>query len=284
MTPGFYTAAELSAERYHSGPGVSNSGLKLIGDKTPLHFWARHVDPQRRQLKGSAPMFIGTALHAAALEPDVFARTYVEAPFSARNAAGYKAWAKKQADDGLQILMPDEALNVTGMRRALWSDPEVAALFRDAFEFEYSAYSHDPETGVLVRIRMDLLTSSGWIVDLKKTQDASPEAVSKTIANFGYHHQDAFYTDALTWACGEPPRGFLFVFVEELPPHAVKVVRLVEEDRERGRRLYRRNLNTYARCVETGQWPGYGGSQWIELPQWARRSIDSLTLAPENDL
>jgi len=281
VTPGFYTADVLSSEDYHSGPGVSNSGLKLIGDKTPLHFWARYLDPKRRQVKGSAPMFVGTALHAAALEPSVFARTYVEAPFSARNAAGYKAWAKEQAEAGSLILMPDEAANVAGMRRALWSDPEVAALFQDVFEFEYSAYATDPVTGALVRIRMDMLTNGGWVVDLKKTQDASPAALAKTIANYGYFHQDAFYTDVLEWACGEPPAGFLFVFVEELPPHAVKVVRIVEEDRDRGRRLYRRNLNTYARCLESGQWPGYGGAQYIELPYWARRSIDNLTLTPE---
>jgi len=283
MQPGFYTAAELSGERYHSGPGVSNSGLKLLGDKTPLHYWSRYIDPNRRPSSGSQPMFIGTALHAAVLEPDAFARTYVECPFSDKRSAGYKAWAKEQADEGLLVLMPDEALNVTGMRRSLWNDQTVRGLLSDVYEFEYSAYAIDPETGVLVRIRMDALTQSGWIVDLKKTQDASPAAVARSVAKFGYHHQDAFYTDVLGWACGEPPAGFVFVFVEELPPHAVGVYVLIPEDRDRGRRLYRRNLNLYARCLERGEWPGYGGqAQYLELPYWSRREIDSLTLTPEN--
>lgn len=282
MHPGFYRAADLPAEQYHSGPGVSNSGLKLIGDKTPLHFWSRYVDPNRRPEKGKQPMFIGTAIHAAVLEPDVFARTYVEAPFIDRRAAGYKAWAKEQADEGLLVLMPEEALNVTGMRRALWSHPLASRILADAFDYEYSVYAHDPVTGVLVRSRMDIFTNSGWIADVKKTQDASPEAVAKTMANFGYFHQDAFYGDVLEWACGHPPAGFAFIFVEELPPHAVAVYVLHPDDRDRGRRLYRRNLNLYARCLERDEWPGYDTeAQYIELPAWSRRAIDNLTLSPE---
>ncbi len=281
MLPGFYSAADLSAERYHSGPGVSNSGLKLIGDKTPLHFWSRYLDPKRQQQPGSQPMFIGTALHAAVLEPDVFKAQYVIAPYEARNAAGYKAWKR---DQHRLILMPTEATNVEGMRRALRAHPVAAGILADAYDYEYSCYAIDPVTGVLVRSRMDIFTHSGWIADVKKTQDASPAAVAKTIANFGYFHQDAFYGDVLQWACGDEPAGFAFIFVEELPPHAVGVYVIRPEDRDRGRRLYRRNLNLYARCLERNEWPGYGDvAQYVDLPYWARNAVDNLTLSPEND-
>ena len=94
MTPGFYTADQLSNAEYHSGPGVSNSGLKLIGDKTPFHFWGRYLAPNREQSKSTPPQMIGTATHAAALEPERFEDAYVVAPFKARNAAGYKAWVR----------------------------------------------------------------------------------------------------------------------------------------------------------------------------------------------
>ena len=279
MDPGFYTAVELPADRYHSGPGVSNSGLKLIGDKTPLHFWARYLDPKRQPEPSSQPMFIGTAIHAAVLEPDVYRQTYIEAPFEKRNSAGYKAWAKEQ--DRL-ILMPDEAANVAGMRNAVFHHPTAARLLADAIEYEFSCYERDPVTGVLCRIRMDIFTKAGWIVDVKKTQDASKAAVARTIGKFGYHHQDAFYGDVLHWASGMPPAGFAFIFVEELPPHAVGVYVLEPEDRDRGRRMYRRNLNTYARCLERNEWPGYGDdAQFVGLTGWARREIDNLTLTPE---
>lgn len=275
MTPGFYTAAELSNAAYHSGPGISNSGLKLIGERTPAHFYAQYLAPNREPRASSRPQFIGTALHAASLEPDRFEAEYVIAEgFADRKAAGFKAWSRAQRR---LILMESEMANVLGMRAALHAHPTAGALLADAFEFEYSAYAKDPETGVLVRMRMDLMTESGWIVDLKKCQDASRSAVRKAIESYRYYQQDAFYTDCLQWACGEPPAGFAFVFIEEQPPHAVRVVVLASEDRQRGRELYRRSLRIYARCMERDEWPAYGGeAEVIELSRYERSRVDSF--------
>lgn len=275
MQPGFYTSDQLPAADYHSGDGVSNSGLKLIGERTPAHFWHQYLNPDRREeIRSSAPMFIGTAMHAAALEPSVFRETYVLAPFEARNSAGYKAWANQQSK---LILMPGDYQNVLGMRRSIFMHPMAGSLLTGPGHFEYSAYAIDRETGVLLKIRMDRLTDSGWIVDLKKTQDASDEGCAKAIERYGYFHQCAFYKDVLTTAAGDCPRGFAFIFVEEAPPHAVNVVMLVPEDEERGRRLYRRNLSIYARCLRDDQWPAYGnGYSIIGMSSWARRRIDTL--------
>lgn len=273
MKVGFYTADQLSNADYHSGPGVSNSGLKLIGDKTPFHFWGRYISPDRPPSKSTAPQMIGTAIHAASLEPDRFEQEYVVAPFRDRRAAGYKAWADSQTRN---ILMAEEMTNVLGMRRSMHAHPIAGALLRAAGQFEYSAYAEDPETGVLVRVRFDLLLDSGWCVDVKKCQDASPLGASKAIGNYGYYHQDAFYQDVLTWASGEQPRGFAFIFVEEEYPHAVAVYQLSSDDRHRGRRLYRRNLNLYAQCLERNTWPAYSDQALeIELQSWDRRRIDN---------
>lgn len=269
----FFTAEELPNDAYHGGPGISNSGLKLIGSKTPFHFYGQYLDPNKPARKGSRAMLIGTALHAAVLEPHKFEEEFVVADFRDRGAAGYKAWAKKQ---DRHIIMAHEMVNVTNMRRALYNDPAVAAILRDALQFEYSVYAEDFETEELVRIRCDLVTNGGWIVDLKKCQDASDEGIRKSMFNFGYYHQDAFYTDVWTMAHqGEAPAGFAFVFVEEQYPHAVSLVVLDDEDRERGRREYRRNLDLYAHCKAHNSWPGYGvGARDISLAFWQRRRID----------
>lgn len=271
MKPGFYTADQLSNKQYHLGPGISCSGLKLILDKTPYHYWAQYLSQQAQQSVPSHPKMIGTALHAAALEPDRFEAEYVVAPFGARNAAGYKAWEKEQ--DRLILLEKDMA-NVLGMRAALSTHPVARALLEDAFEFEYSAYAIDPETGMLCRARNDLLTHSGWIVDLKKCQDASPAGAAKSIANYGYYIQHPFYTDVMAWA-GAEPAGFAFIFVEEQYPYAVGVYTVDPQDVMRGRLRYRTALRTYAQCHQSGDWPGYSDiAQVVELPAWARKKID----------
>lgn len=274
METGFYTSDELSNEQYHSGAGVSNSGLKMIGSKTPYHFWANYIDPDRVRSSSTPAQMIGTAIHAAALEPDKFDDEYIVAPFKARNAAGYKAWAAEQKKN---IIMPADMDSVIGMRKSLHGHKTAGALLRSSGQFELSAYANDPETGVLCRARYDLLLDNGWGVDLKKCQDASPSGAAKAVGNYGYYHQDAFYRMVHQWLTGEPLRGFAFIFVEEQPPHAVAVYTLAAEDVARGYRECRRNLNLYAECRRNDSWPGYGTSaRELQLNQWDRKRLDNL--------
>src|SRR5690554_8185442 len=62
---------EMSNEEYHDLPdSISKSGLDLIV-RSPAHYrFAEHREPTRA-------MVIGTAIHAAILEPDVFATEYL---------------------------------------------------------------------------------------------------------------------------------------------------------------------------------------------------------------
>src|SRR5699024_12047511 len=55
---------------------------------------------------------------------------------------------------------------------------------------ELSLFVRDPETGVLIRVRYDLLSVSGIAVDIKKCQDARPEEFSKAIFNYAYRSEE----------------------------------------------------------------------------------------------
>lgn len=277
MEPGVYAASELPNEAYHRGPGVSNSGLKLIGDKSPFHYWAQYLNPDRpTDLEGPAGAFLGTAIHAATLEPHVFAQQYIVNPYDDRRGNRYK---DLQADNpGKAILSKDEFRSVQGMHRALYSHPKARALLLDAAAFEESMYVTDPHTGMLLRIRPDLRTNSNILVDLKKTQDSSHDAFRRSVERYGYDHQDAFYTDVFAMAnYGELPRAFLFIAAEEKYPHAVNVFCLEERDRENGRIQWRKNLDIYAHCMATGKWPSYSEQvEALELSRWHRQRFESF--------
>jgi len=254
---------------------VSQSGLKKI-NQSPAHFKA-YADGliDSKQTKG---MFIGTALHAAALEPEVFEQQYIIAPesFKTRAAAGLKRW-KEEQDPALIVLMHHEAEKVFKMRESLHSHPWVGPRLRGA-TCEYSCFAEDPETGIVCRIRCDMITSNGMILDLKKTQDCRDEALAKSIGNYGYHVQNAFYMDVPAWLGeGYTPEGFAFIFIEEEAPHAIAVRFLDPDDVERGRTEYRRLLNIYAKCLENDSWPGYSDSpSVISLPGYLRNKIDLM--------
>lgn len=272
MQPGIYTSDQLSNSAYHAAPGISNSGLKLIADKSPKHYWAKYLSPHRKPHDATRAQFVGTALHAATLEPDAFGRQYVVNPYDDRRGNRYKDLVRDNS--GKAIITQGEYDAIRGMHDALYSHPIAGALLRQVAYTELSIFAVDPSTGMLCKCRPDLLTTGGIIFDLKKTQDASPEGFARACFNYGYFQQDAFYSDIYELAVGRPPAAFLFVAVEEEYPHAVGVYRLADEDRQRGRVQYRRALKLYAQCVREDRWPSYSDKvENLNLPDWARHRL-----------
>lgn len=171
------------------------------------------------------------------------------------------------------VLTPDQWEQLHNMRAAVFAHPVASKLMQMEGKAEQSVYWTDKETGELCRCRPDWWPGN-LCVDLKTTDDASPLGFAKSIANYGYDTQDAFYTDGLE-AVGKPVRALLFLAVEktahvvEGQSFGVAVYQLDEASRALGRAKYRADLNLFAQCVKSGKWPNYGDAiQPISLPQW----------------
>ena len=73
---------------YRNHPAISRSQLSDL-NRSPLHYWARHVDPDRIIAEKYSPALkFGTAVHMAVLEPALFMQTYAEGPMAARSTRG----------------------------------------------------------------------------------------------------------------------------------------------------------------------------------------------------
>lgn len=168
------------------------------------------------------------------------------------------------------VLSEEQWTQLHAMRDAVMAHPAAGALLKGCpGKAEQSVYWIDPETGVLCRCRPDWWRDDDLLVDLKTTEDASPEGFAKSIANWRYDVQDAYYQDGVKLATGRTPRGFVFIAVEKKPPYAVAVYRLDDESRDLGRAQYRADLNRYAECMTSGNWPGYSGRiEPISVPAW----------------
>lgn len=201
-------------------------------------------------------------------------------------------------------------LRENGVEVTLWSDvleewqrnnSERKVLSPEAFEQIFAmrdaVMNHQAAFAILHHVK-DI------IGDLKTTEDASPEGFAKSIANWRYDVQHAYYMDGTRLAleqgkCTPPhegkaelsvywtdpvtgvlcrcrpdfwrgyPKHFAFIAVEKKPPYAVGVYVLDSEGVEIGRAQYQHDLRVYAECVRTGVWPGYGDKiQTISLPGW----------------
>jgi exodeoxyribonuclease VIII len=173
------------------------------------------------------------------------------------------------------VLEPEQWDQLMNMRDAVHAHPIALALLTGKPGVaERSVYWVDEATGELCRCRPDFWREDDIVVDLKTTEDASAEGFSKSIANWSYDTQDAFYRDGCA-AVGRPLRAFVFLAVEksarvvEGQPLGVAVYQLDEAGRELGRAKYRQDLATYAECKRTNKWPCYSDKlETISLPAW----------------
>lgn len=247
-------------DAYHAYAGISKSGLDLIA-RSPAHYAYRSPSEPTRA------MVIGSATHAAILEPEVFAKQYMLLrDVTDRRTSAYKQAVEQFGADN--VLTGTEADSVTGMQAALQLNP--AAKFRlDAFGWcEVACFATDPVTGVLVKCKFDKLTLDYLGVDLKTTQDLRD--FGKSVANYRYHVQAAFYSDVFEWATAEQLKGFEFLAVEKDAPNASRIFVLDTPSLDYGRKLYREALNTYAECLRNDEWPMPAGDvEYITLPYWA---------------
>lgn len=184
-------------------------------------------------------------------------------------------WAAE--NEGYTVLSVDTYEQLLGMRDAIMAHPMAGKLLSGEGVAEASVYWTDPSTGELCRCRPDFWRKDGVVVDLKSTEDASPDGFAKSLVNYRYHVQAPWYLGgmAAAHAAGHfpegfaAPRAFVFIAVEKRAPYAVACYALDAESLEIGTRLMRADLDTLAECRRTDIWPGYGDTlQQLGVPQW----------------
>lgn len=145
---------------YHAHDSASKSALDLVA-RSPAHY--KYAPPRET----TRQMEIGTAIHTALLEPDKFASEYVLLrDVTDRRSSEYKAAIKEHPSE--RVLTGSEADKVAGMQESVYANPDASSLLSQPGYRELSVFAADPETGVMVRARFDILTHDGQAVDLKK--------------------------------------------------------------------------------------------------------------------
>ena len=263
---------------YHRHPAVSKSHLDQVA-RSPLHYWAAYVDPERKEREATPAMVIGSALHTHVLELDTWDQRYITAPdgLDRRTKAGKELWAAFEAEaSSRQVVSRSDAELVIGMGRAVWSHPAAAFLLNRPGQAEQTYLWIDEATGMECKCRPDWMTNDGQlIVDLKTTEDASPAGFRKSIGNFRYHVQAAWYLDGIERATGRRPEQFIFICVEKKPPHAVAVYAASVEMVATGAITAEADLARLAMCRESNEWPGYSNQiEVIDLPPWMQPRPD----------
>lgn len=230
--------------------------------KSPAHYWATFLDPNRVKPEPTPAMLLGTAVHTAILEPHLWDQQYAVAPQIRR---GTKAWAEfEQQADGKTLLKQEDADLVRRMADAVHKHPASSFLLTLPGKVEQTIRWTDEDTELDCKCRPDWLSEDGQlVVDVKTTEHADPREFAKSVAKFRYHVQAAWYLR------GTRAEQFLFVAVEKSAPYLVSVFVATPEMVSAGQRRADEDLRLIAACKASGEWPGYSTEiQPLYLPAW----------------
>jgi len=268
---------------YHAHPAISKSHLDQVA-RSPLHYWARYLDPNRVVPEPTAAMAIGSAVHTHVLELDQWDARYVSAPdgIDRRTKMGKAEWeAFTTAATGRTVLPKADADLVMRMAHSVFSHPAAAMLLALPGKAETTHMWTDEATGLQCKCRPDWLTDDGrLLVDLKTTEDASM-GFARSIAQWRYHVQAAWYLDGVEQSTGTRPEQFLFICVEKKAPYAVAVYAADADMIAAGAQTAARDLDVLATCKAAGAWPGYSDQiEPISLPAWMRPRPDGSLPTP----
>ena len=252
---------------YHAIKALSSSRLKSFL-RSPAHL--RHMDENPA---GGDALAFGSAFHCSILEPERFYLDYAIAPeCDRRTKAGKEKWDAFLAESaGKKALSHDDALSITGMSKAVLFHPTASDLLarRDETEISILWSQKAGWKTVDAKARIDaIVLEDKAIIDLKSTQDASPEGFARSIAKFNYHIQAAWYLMAAESA-GIEVESVVFIAVEKTEPYGVGCYTLDRDAIAEGQARIAASLPKYLACMIQNLWPAYDdGIQTLKLPRW----------------
>ena len=272
--PGLYP--RIPDDQYHRWPYAAQSILKILRDQTPAHAKQAMDHPS----EPTPALRLGSAVHMAFLQPELFSSSYVSAPsVDRRTKEGKAAWESFiQENVGRTVLTAGEMAQCLAVRESVAAHPTARKLLEG--DAELSAIWQDSDTGVWCKGRFDKVSRGiGAITDLKTTRDASPRSFTRSIWSYGYYIQAAHYLQGAR-ALGIPAEFFTIIAVEKEPPYCVAVYHIRGEAVEAGLRELKPLLEIYAHCEESGVWPGFPPEAVeIDLPRYAYFELESEEIA-----
>lgn len=264
MQPGIHDG--VPEADYFGDPALSQSQAKTLLDCPARYRWER--DHPRSD---DNPAFaIGHAAHAKVLGVGA---EVVAIDVDSRRGKAWTEPADAARAEGKVPLLRKDADAVDAMAEAVLAHDMARAILESSGKAEQSLAWTDEQTNVDLRGRIDWLTTMAngtpFLADLKTSASADPADFGKSIHQWGYGLQSAWYRAGYRAITGEDAI-FGFIVVEKSAPYFVTVGRADGIADERGEQQMRDALDTYRRCLDTNEWPAYP-ADFITFPspRWA---------------
>lgn len=263
-------------DNYYGIPAISSTGINQFV-KSPMQYWKGSPFNEERDFNSDTDALrLGRLAHTLLLEPFKLDQEFIITPeLNLRKKDDKELFEtiKVQASEkGLTWVRPKEYEDIVDMINIAKENTIISSLLIDG-KAEEPVYWTDEETGLKCKAKLDF-NREGLVIDYKTSKSSAPEEFSKSIANFGYHRQAAFYMEAYKQKTGEQPDGFVFVVQDKGCYEDIAAFNIFDGDLELGKEENRIAMHEMAERLESGDWTTHPNKiQSIELPYWYKSTI-----------
>lgn len=250
----------MESEAYHADKSAWSNSMIQDFRRRKSACYEKHILGTAPEFETTPAMRLGTATHAALLEPhrveDLFA-IYPENILASNGAASTKeakAFREIHEEMGRLVMKASDMDAVRAMVASVTA--KIGQWLTHDAKIEHAIYWTDEETGVRCKCRPDFLCQKpgfALTLDLKTTADCSPSEFQRKVETMGYWMQDAHYSAGIKATTGLDPM-FLFVAVETEWPFDCAVYEIEPSDRSKARITRAYTLTQIAAAQESNNW------------------------------
>ena len=246
---------DVPHQTYIAHNSISQSELGTVTEMSPYHYKFKKTGPAWKQ---TPDMLIGSATHKIFFEPEEFDNEFICAPeLNLRTKAGraeMEEFKEATKSSGKSVLTAEQMATVREIGLALHSQEHVMKWI-DGGVAEKSIFRL--HNGQVLKTRPDYyIRKSNVIIDLKTCRDITYAGFMRSVIQYRYHVQAAYYTDSVGHFVGEAPR-FLNLCVEKKRPYAAVIYELEPSFLMVGRAEYIRALAIIKECKDNNVWPSF---------------------------
>jgi hypothetical protein len=250
----------ITIEQLQERP-LSYSSLKEFA-KSPRHY----LDYLNRKKETTSAMLFGSMVHCLLLEPAKFNNQFaVMSSIDRRTTAGKEAYAKfVEESAGKDVVMENDYNEAKALADNVLSNPSLAKWIHNCHQREHEF--RVGMWGLPIRGFFDGVADD-YILEIKTTQDATPDTLMKDFYNRQYHLQAGIYNLVSS-------KPIKYLIIETKAPYDAYIANASTEYIEKGQKLLSSVLDKFDKCMNENAWnKGYeyhAGEISIDLPPWVK--------------
>ncbi len=266
----------MEDEVYHNSMFAINKGGLDKLRISPNHFFKLDAKGEGEK-KESKAMEFGTLIHKVILEPTRLHQEYIsdvmmdkEVREMNKLTKAYKEAKAELEKDGRKLISDDIFMAANLIVDKVYAHPKAKQILNQG-KGEKTIFAMDKETEMLCRIKPDYIRPDlGLALDVKTISDISTDGISRSLWDWRYHVQAAFYLRVLSQKYGVEFKRWMWLFIESKAPHSIRLMTPDMGCLDKGETDLAADLGLYASCVREWSWPDFGQDiEDVTLPAWA---------------